>query len=613
MSNDDLRRGSDDEARTRPSDTPNADPQVNVPEFPEFGELPGFTPLPDLAPLPELAPLPDLDDLLAATPSPLTDEADTALPADALMPDGLSSEETAPTSTDTASPTVATASSQEQPEVDATPTMEFHAPGSESSRTRVDTAAVKRKPSVVMIVLGCVAALNLGIVLFVPALFGSSSTPSSKPSADSTAATSTGAREHAANLPARSPGYRGAATNTHSMSPQWASGVATAWTLPIPEQYSALPPQMYVDGSTVYLVGPGSPEGDASQAVTVTAYDVSGEQPALLWSSTGPSASDVSSPYTPAFVSSDDSFFFRDVIIDKTTGEQTQAPWGAAFPLAYADGILVTCTPPSTCNGWTRASGEWTTLWTTPTGQLSESGLEQHFLDYVPSQFVLSGSGEHTSVLLPTRFSQRPQIIHIHTGELTTLSGSDEDSKSPSVEVASDGYLVFDNVKSHGSLFDSDGTLQSTFSATRVLGLPTVSDDGTYPSISGLKNYMTEGKAKWSSGTVKLDRDNDCKLVATLSAGGSTRKTHLPEELRRYATKYCVMKPRQLRVSADGSALYIDAFDREDTSKYFIDITNGLTYKSSELNAMDKTTWVFDDMLIGVTDSGLTAFVPASS
>lgn len=370
---------------------------------------------------------------------------------------------------------------------------------------------------------------------------------------------------------------------------------------------------MYVDGSTVYLVGPGSPEGDASQAVTVTAYDVSGDQPALLWSSTGPSASDVSSPYTPAFVSSDDSVFFRDVIIDKTTGEQTPAPWGAAFPLAYADGILVTCMPPSTCNGWTRAAGEWTTLWTTPTGQLSESGLAAHFLDYVPSQFVLSGSGEHTSVLLPTRFSQLPQIIHIHTGELTTLSGSDEDSKSPSVEVASDGYLVFDNVKSHGSLFDSDGTLQSTFSAPRMLLLPTVSDDGTYPSISGLKNYMTEGQAKWSSGTVKLDRDNDCKLVATLSAGGSTRKTHLPEELRRYATEYCVMKPRQLRLSADGSALFIDAFDREDTSKYFIDIDHGLTYTSSEMNAADQLTWVFDDMIIGLTDSGLTAFVPASS
>ena len=613
MSNDDLRRGPDDEAHTRPSDTPNADPQVNVPDFPEFGELPGFTPLPDLAPLPDLVPLPDFDDLLAATPSPLTDEADTPLPASALMPDGLFPEETAPTSKDTASPIVATASSQANPEGDTTPTTEFRTPGSASSGTRVDTAAVKRKPSVVMIVLGCIAALNFGIVLFAPGLFGSSSTPSSKPSADATAATSTGAREHAENLPPRDPGYRGSATNTHSMSPQWASGVATAWTLPIPEQHSALPPQVHVDGSTVYLVGPGSPEGDASQAVTVTAYDVSGEQPALLWSSTGPSASDVSSPYTPAFVSSDDSVFFRDVIIDKATGEQTQAPWGAAFPLAYADGILVTCTPPSTCNGWTRASGEWTTLWTTPTGQLSESGLEQHFLDYVPSQFVLSGSGEHTSVLLPTRFSQRPQIIRIHTGELTTLSGSDEDSKSPSVEVASDGYLVFDNVKSHGSLFDSDGTLQSTFSAPRMLLLPVVSDDGTYPSISGLKNYMTEGQAKWSSGTVKLERDNDCKLVATLSAGGSTRKTHLPEELRRYATEYCVMKPRQLRLSADGSALFIDAFDREDTSKYFIDIDHGLTYTSSEMNAADQLTWVYDDMIIGLTDSGLTAFVPASS
>lgn len=612
MSNDDLRRGPDDEARTRPSDTPNADPQVNVPDFPEFGELPGFTPLPDLAPLPDLVPLPDFDDLLAATPSPLTDEAGAALPASALMPDGLSSEETAPTSKDTASPTVATASSQANPGGDQA-TTEFHTPGSASSGTRVDTAAVKRKPSVVMIVLGCIAALNFGIVLFVPGLFGSSSTPSSKPSADATAATSTGARGHAENLPPRDPGYRGSAMNTHSMSPQWASGVATAWTLPIPEQYSALPPQVYVDGSTVYLVGPGSPEGDASQAVTVTAYDVSGDQPALLWSSTGPSASDVSSPYTPAFISSDDSVFFRDVIIDKTTGEQTPAPWGAAFPLAYADGILVTCMPPSTCNGWTRAAGEWTTLWTTPTGQLSESGLAAHFLDYVPSQFVLSGSGEHTSVLLPTRFSQLPQIIHIHTGELTTLSSSDEDSKSPSVEVASDGYLVFDNVKSHGSLFDSDGTLQSTFSAPRMLLLPVVSDDGTYPSISGLKNYMTEGEAKWSSGTVELDRDNNCMLVVTPSAGGSTRKTHLPEELRRYATDYCVMKPRQLRVSADGSALYIDAFDREDTSKYFIDIAHGLTYTSSEMNAADQLTWVFDDMIIGLTDSGLTAFVPASS
>ena len=573
--------------------------------------------------------MPDLDEFLRVTPP---------VPTDVPQPDAVPETGSAPTAgaatarTHSASHKAATASSQKRSanKQESRPTAATASPRRQPAATQAPQPAItvgptpartprasvpprQKKPNL-LIAFVALIAIGLGASFLSSTRDGSSSTPwGTQTSSSASTQADSEVREHAADLPTRSPGYRGSATNTHSISPEWASGVATAWTLPIPEQHSALPPQMYVDGSTVYLVGPGSPEGDASQAVTVTAYDVSGEQPALLWSSTGPSASDVSSPYTPAFVSSDDSVFFRDVIIDKTTGEQTQAPWGAAFPLAYADGILVTCTPPSTCNGWTRAAGEWTTLWTTPTGQLSESGLEQHFLDYVPSQFVLSGSGEHTSALLPTRFSQRPQIIRIHTGELTTLSGSDEDSKSPSVEVASDGYLVFESVKSHGSLFDSDGTLQSTFSAPRMLLLPVVSDDGTYPSISGLKKYMTEGEAKWSSGTVELDRDNDCKLVATLSAGGSTRKTHLPEELRRYATEYCVMKPRQLRVSADGSALYIDAFTREDKSKYFIDIANGLTYTSSELNAMDKTTWVFDDMLIGMTDSGLTAFVPASS
>ena len=45
----------------------------------------------------------------------------------------------------------------------------------------------------------------------------------------------------------------------------------------------------------------------------------------------------------------------------------------------------------------------------------------------------------------------------------------------------------------------------------------------------------------------------------------------------------------------------------------FLDIDTGLTYTSSEMNAADQLTWVYDDMIIGLTDSGLTAFVPASS
>ena len=281
MNNDDLRRGSNDESRTRPSDTPNADPQVNVPEFPEFGELPGFTPLPDLAPLPELAPLPDFGDFLNDTPPVIPDEA-VASPADSesspttdlfpgvaslpeltplpaitdLLPDAASSPgdeaaqaeggnnwpqvedipttaslplpdafpevEAAPTPTETVSAAAATASSRRAPDGGQKSTISLST-ALELSRTRVDKTAIKRKPSVVMIVLGCILALNVAVSLFSPGRSGSSSTPSSHQTTSSTStATNTEEREHAANLPDRAPGYRGSATNTHSISAQWA-------------------------------------------------------------------------------------------------------------------------------------------------------------------------------------------------------------------------------------------------------------------------------------------------------------------------------------------------------------------------------------------------------
>ena len=66
-------------------------------------------------------------------------------------------------------------------------------------------------------------------------------------------------------------GYRGSATNTNELSSAWASGVATAWTLPTSD--TLLPAQLIAEGSTLYVLTYGS----GSQAVaTVSAYDVSG-------------------------------------------------------------------------------------------------------------------------------------------------------------------------------------------------------------------------------------------------------------------------------------------------------------------------------------------------
>lgn len=651
MSNDDLRRGSDDEAHTRPSERPNADSPVNALEFPEFGELPRFAPLPDLAPLPELAPLPDLDDLLAATPSPLSDEAgaaqadtepsqnptppgdatvraqapiawsqtgdastedlwaDTPLPTYGLMPDEASVEEAAFSSNVAASPIVATASSQAHPEGDETSTA-LHAPGPESSRTRVDTEAVTRKPSVVMIALAGVAALSVGTVLLAPGLFGSSSVPSSKPSANATAATSTQVREHAENLPPRDPGYRGSATNTHSMSPQWASGVATAWTLDLSTQFGT---QMFVDDHVLYIAGNDTIEGQRGSAVRILAYDLSGEEPTLLWDRIAPTKNSAVTTYTPAFVSNENQLFFHDLIIDKATGEQTQAPWGIEIPLAQADNIVVTCTPPSTCNGWTQEGGEWTNLWATTTIAQTSYASRYRGLGYAPTGTAVSDGGTFTSFLVPSSLQVSPQIINIHTGETSTLPSPDQAGLGQYVEVATDGFIIVDASQQQGLLLDSSGALQSTFSAAGYRRLPAVSRDGTNPSTADIKTFMTTKTANWATGTVGLVGKDGCSIQVTLTSDGSTHTTPVPGVLSPYMTSTCVFSPQEVRVSADGSVLYADTFTYQDERRYFIDTANGLAYTSNLLNLPKQTMWVFDDMLIGMTDSGLTAFVPASS
>ena len=124
---------------------------------------------------------------------------------------------------------------------------------------------------------------------------------------------------------------------------------------------------------------------------------------------------------------------------------------------------------------------------------------------------------------------------------------------------------------------------------------------------------MTKKTANWATGTVDLVGKDDCSIQVTLTSDGSTRTTPVPGVLSPYMTSTCIFSPKEVRVSADGSVLYADTFTYQDQSRYFIDTANGLTYTSNLLNLPKQTMWVFDDMLIGLTDSGLTAFVPASS
>ena len=621
MSNDDLHHTSDDPTRVHSSDAWDDMSQVDIPALPDFGDLPGIADLPELPPLPELEALQELTMPEVAVPEVVMPDLDQFLtvtppaPADVPGPDALPSAEPVPAHTNTASQTrtAPTTSPRLTPTAKQAPrpTITFEPTPARTPRASVPPR--QKKPNL-LIAFVALIAISFGASFLSSTRDGSSSTPwGTKTSSSTSTQANSEVREHAADLPARSPGYRGSATNAHSISAQWASGVATAWTLELPPEMTQFEPQMFVEGQVLYIAGYATIEGQIGSAVRTLAYDLSGEEPTLLWDTVGPTESSAIKTYSPAFVSGENQLFFHDLVIDKATGEQTQAPWGKEFPLAQADGIVVTCSTTSTCSGWTHASGDWTTLWTTTTNPQTSYGLSNQGLGYAPAGTTRSGTGELASVLVPSTWEESPQIINIHTGEATTLPEPGTPGTGHYVEVGSDGFVVLDIGQKQGMAFDSAGTLQSTFTSKGQAFAPAVSRDGTYPSTADLTTFMTYQRANWSTGTVALVGKNDCSIQVTLSSDGSTHTTPVPGALSPYMTSSCYFEPKEVRVSADASVLYADTFTYQDKSRYFIDTANGLIYTSPELNSPKQIMWVFDDMIIGMTEDGLKAFVPASS
>ena len=633
MSNDDLHHTSDDPARIHSSDAWDDVSQVDIPELPDFGDLPGVADLPEVPQLPELEALeelampevamPDLNQFLTVTPPAPADisQPDAAPAAGATAAAGPTAARTSSASHNAATassrkgttgkqaprPTATTASPRKAPR----PTITFEPTPARTPRTSVPPR--QKKPNL-LIAFVALIAIGFGASFLSSTRDGSSSTPwGTQTSSSASTQANSEVREYAEGLPPRWPGYRGSATNTHSISPQWASGVATAWTLELPAEMTQFGPHMFVEGQVLYIAGYATIEGQKGSAVRTLAYDLSGEDPALLWDTIGPTKNSAIMTYTPAFVSSETQLFFLDVVIDKATGEQTQAPWGKEFPLAQADGIVVTCSTTSSCSGWTHASGDWTTLWTTTTNPQASYGLSNQGLGYAPAGTTRSGTGELASVLVPSSHQETPQIINIHTGKTTYLPSPDQSGLGQYVEVATDGFVIIDVSKKQGFLTDSSGARQSTFSTDEYLRLPAVSRDGSNPSTADIKTFMTTKTANWATGTVGLVGKDDCSIQVTLTSDGSTHKTPVPGVLSQHITSSCYFSPDEVRVSADASVLYTDTFTYQDKNRYFIDTVNGHTYTSNELNMPQQTMWVFDDMMIGLTDSGLKAFVPASS
>ena len=399
-------------------------------------------------------------------------------------------------------------------------------------------------------------------------------------------------------------GYHGQATNTGELSSSWASGIATAWTLPASD--ALLPAQLIAEGSTLYALSYGS---GADAVVTVSAYDVSGAEPVAQWSTTGPLPSRIRAEAFPSSVSTQDEILLSDIIVDRSTGSQTQAPWGSDLPMGVADGVLVTCDTFSSCSGWSHESGEWTTLWSTQTSPQRRAGLAHSGLTK-PTTAVIS-SGTDKAVVVPVDEAHfAPQVINPTTGALTTL-GEAPSGLCPSssrVTLAGDGLLVAGEKETIA--YNTAGQAVGTFNAGWDLDkFPTT--DREVPGVADVGSFLTQGNAQWTSGALERVYSKDANgYILSLTLSNGKNLTLNPGESFRETRGGEGWSVAQVRASSDGKALYIQGYSGSPTAWFFFNAEDPMTYVSPVMNEATNFVWVYDDLLVGAHAGAIVAFTP---
>lgn len=432
------------------------------------------------------------------------------------------------------------------------------------------------------------------MVVFIAALFGAIALRTSAGS--SSLATS------------RPQGYRGTATNTETLSSAWASGINTAWVLPsAPDKASTEEQSVLVEGTTLYVA-----TRTQERVLRLSAYDIASVQPVQTWVSDGQDIEVRGRFGGPRMISAGAWLAVENVLVSKETGRQQEAPWGEDIPAAFVDEVLVTCSGLETCSGWTNQSGSWTRQWQSITARQSSSS---DFWKGIHSLVV--GSGEESSLLVPVEsFRHNPQLVNVHTGVVATLGAEGRlgsGSRVVKLYDASDGVIV-ERDRGEMEVYDVSGRLVDTFDAVRHNTQPTL--DGRAPTVAELRGFFTEVSAPWTTGRVTIEKE-DCSVVRLTPTGDfPPRSATGVKGLATYysdSAKSCSFEPRELRASTDGSAAFIWVATWSTSTAYMIDMNANKTHTFSGLTRSTKTVWAFDDLLITISDDGITAFTPASS
>ena len=408
--------------------------------------------------------------------------------------------------------------------------------------------------------------------------------------------------------PVASQGYKGSATNTNVLSSDWAAGVSVAWTLPEPRTGIDNPSEttLFADGTTLYMVS----RDHHSYSISLAAIDVSSSEPAVLWTSNDGSMQIPYSGTDFSIVSVGEWLAIENVLISKSTGIQTQAPWEDGHPITMVDDILVTCSGMETCAGWKQESGSWTQQWQSITGKQSRNSSLSRWDG--PRTI---GTGEEASALVPVDDYRNPQIVNVHTGVVTTFGqeGRLANARSYSYDAlypAADGLIVRKNATLLEK-FDMSGNSLGTFGRSLKYIIP--AEDGRMPTLSEWDAFFDSGRTPWTTGMLEATGDR-CQTLTVQTSGGVAK--YSAEGLVGVSSSTrppCSFSPTHARASADGTAAFILNIGYKEQTVYFFDMANNKVYTSTELTAAQNLTWVYDDLLVGVTDEGLIAFTPTSS
>ena len=403
-------------------------------------------------------------------------------------------------------------------------------------------------------------------------------------------------------------GYNGSATNTNVLSSDWAAGVSVAWTLPEPRTGIDNPSEttLFADGTTLYMVS----RDHHSYSISLAAIDVSSSEPAVLWTSNDGSMQIPYSGTDFSIVSVGEWLAIENVLISKSTGIQTQAPWEDGHPITMVDDILVTCSGMETCAGWKQESGSWTQQWQSITGKQSRNSSLSRWDG--PRTI---GTGEEASALVPVDDYRNPQIVNVHTGVVTTFGqeGRLANARSYSYDAlypAADGLIVRKNATLLEK-FDMSGNSLGTFGRSLKYIIP--AEDGRMPTLSEWDAFFDSGRTPWTTGMLEATGDRCQTLTVQTSGGVAKYSAEGLVGVSSSARPPCSFSPTHARASADGTAAFVQKIGYKEQTVYFFDMANNKAYTSTDLTAAQNLTWVYDDLLVGLTDEGLIAFTPTSS